>query len=186
MNPSTKELLEAVKTVASDKVIILPNNKNVVLTAEQVQNLTNKRIQVIPTKTIPQGVAALLAFDYEADFETNAQLMTEARDGVRTIEITRAVRSAHLNGLSIKKKQAIGMLDGELLATGSSTIDILNKMMAKIDLKKKEIITIYYGADTGKEEAEKVSASIQERYPQLQVEIVQGSQPYYDYIISIE
>lgn len=186
MNPSTKDLLEAVKTVSSDKVIILPNNKNVVLTAQQVQSLTDKKIEVVPTKTIPQGVAALLAFDYEADFATNAQLMKEAESNVKTIEITRAIRSAHLNGLTIKKKQAIGLLDGELLAAGNHTIDILNKMLAKLDLKKTEIITIYYGADTKPDDAEQVSASIRERYPRLQVEVVRGNQPYYDYIISIE
>jgi len=186
MNPSTKDLLQAVKVVASDKVIILPNNKNVVLTAEQVQSLTDKRIEVVPTQTIPQGVAALLAFDYEADFDTNAQLMTETKSTVKTIEITRAIRSTQLDGLSIKKRQAIGLLDGELLAAGNNTFDVLNKMLAKLDLKKTEIITIYYGADTEQAEAEQISTSIREQYPQLQVEVVQGGQPHYNYIISIE
>jgi len=186
MNPSTKDLLQAVKAVASDKIIVLPNNKNIVLTAEQVQALTEKRVEVVPTQTIPQGVAALLAFDYEADFETNVQLMKEAQSTVKTIEITRAIRSAQLDGLKIKKRQAIGLLDGELLAAGSTTIDIVNKILAKLDLKQTEIATIYYGADTKPTEAEQVSASIREQYPQLQVEVVQGGQPYYNYIVSIE
>ncbi|GAI71821.1 unnamed protein product, partial [marine sediment metagenome] len=98
MNPSTKDLLQAIESVASDKVIILPNNKNIVLTAEQVQSLTAKSIEVVPTETIPQGIAALLAFDYEADFETNAQLMNKAKSAVKTIEITRAIRSTRLGG----------------------------------------------------------------------------------------
>ncbi|MFC1939900.1 DAK2 domain-containing protein [Chloroflexota bacterium] len=186
MNPSTKELLQAVKTVSADKVIILPNNKNIVLTAGQVHSLTDKRIEVVPTHTIPQGVAALLAFDYEADFETNARLMREATSTVKTIEITRAVRSTQLNGLSIKKRQAIGLLDGELLAAGTHPVDIINKILARLDLKKAEIITIYYGADTELAEAEQVSASVREQHPQLQVEIVRGGQPYYNYIVSIE
>ena len=186
MNPSTKDLLQAVIAVASDKVIILPNNKNIVLTAEQVQPLTDKRIKVVPTKTIPQGVAALLTFDYEADFETNAQLMMEALSTVKTIEITRAVRSAHLDGLHIKRKQVIGLLDGDLLAAGASTIDVIKKMLAKLDLKKGEIITVYYGAETEPGEPEQVSASIRELYPQLQVEVVRGGQPHYNYIVSIE
>ncbi len=186
MNPSTKDLLQAVKTVASDKVIILPNNKNIVLTAEQVQALTDKTVEVVPTLTIPQGVAALLAFDYEADFETNAQLMREVRSTVKTIEITRAIRSAQLDGLSIKKRQTIGLLDGELLAAGKNSIDIVTKMLARLDLKNAEIVTIYCGADAKQTEAEQVSASIREQYPQLQVEVVQGGQPYYNYIISIE
>jgi len=186
MNPSTKEILQAVKMVASDKVIILPNNKNIVLTAEQVQTLTEKTIKVVPTHTIPQGVAALLAFDYEADFETNTQLMSEAISAVKTIEITRAVRSAQLDGLKITKKQAIGLLDGELLAAGNNTIDIISKMLAKLDLTKAEIVTIYYGVDTEPAEAEQVSSSIREQHSQLQVEIVQGGQSHYNYIVSIE
>jgi len=186
MNPSTKDILQAVKAVASDKVIVLPNNKNIVLTAKQVQSLTDKMVEVVPTQTIPQGVAALLAFDYEADFETNVQLMKEAQSTVKTIEITRAIRSAQLDGLKIKKRQAIGLLDGELLAAGSTTIDIVNKILAKLDLKQTEIATIYYGADTKPTEAEQVSANIREHYPQLQVEVVKGGQPYYDYIVSIE
>jgi dihydroxyacetone kinase-like predicted kinase len=105
---------------------------------------------------------------------------------VKTIEITRAVRAAQLDGLSIKKKQAIGLLDGELLAAGKNTIDILNKMLAKIDMNQNEIVTVYYGADTSSDEASQVSESIREQYPQLQVEVVKGGQPYYDYIVSIE
>jgi len=186
MNPSTKDLLQAVELVVSDKVIILPNNKNVVLTAEQVQSLTTKVIKVVPTETTPQGVAALLAFDYEADLETNAQLMREAKSAIKSIEITRAVRSTQLNGLTIKKKQAIGLLDGDLLAVGNNTIDVLNKMLAKLDLNKAEIITIYYGADTELAEAEQVSNSIREQYSQLQVDVVRGGQPHYNYIVSIE
>jgi DAK2 domain fusion protein YloV len=186
MNPSTKDILQAVKTVASDKVIILPNNKNVVLTANQVPSLTDKKVEIVPTQTIPQGVAALLTFDYEADFETNAQLMKEAASKVKTIEITHAVRSAQLNGLKIKKKQSIGLLDGELLAGGNNPSDVLLKILAKLDLKKMGIITIYYGADTQQTEAEQVSANIRDRYPQLQVEVVRGGQPHYNYIVSIE
>jgi len=186
MNPSTKDILQAVKAVASDKVIIIPNNKNIILTAEQVKSLTNKKVEVVPTRTIPQGVAALLSFDYEADFETNARLMTEAQSTVKTIEITHAVRSAQLNGLKIKKKQAIGLLDGDLLAAGENPIAVLNKMLAKIDLSKAEIITVYYGVDTEPDEAERVSTNIREKYPQLQVEMVRGGQPYYNYIVSIE
>ncbi len=186
MNPSTKDLLQAVKMVASDKVIILPNNKNVVPTAEQVHSLTDKKVEVVPTQTIPQGVAALLTFDYEADFETNARLMKEAKSNVKTIEITRAIRSAQLDSLKIKRKQAIGLLDGDLLAAGNDSIDVLEKILAKLDLRKAEIVTIYYGADSELAEAEQVSASVRERYPQLQVEIVRGGQPYYNYIVSLE
>ncbi len=186
MNPSTKDLLQAVESVVSDKVIILPNNKNIVLTAEQVQSLTAKSIEVVPTETIPQGVAALLAFDYEADFETNTQIMSNAKSAVKSIEVTRAVRSTQLNGLKIKKKQAIGFLDDSLVAVGNNTNDVLNEVLAKLDLDKAEVITIYYGADTEPAEAEQISLSIGEQHPQLQIEVARGGQPHYNYIISIE
>jgi len=186
MNPSTKDLLQAVESVVSDKVIILPNNKNIVLTAEQVHSLTTKSIAVVPTETIPQGIAALLAFDYEADFETNAELMTKSKSAVKSIEITRAVRSTQLNGVQIKKKQAIGFLDGQLVAVGDSTSNVLNEALGKLNLDEVDVITIYYGADTKPAEAEQISVNIGKQHPQLQIEVVRGGQPHYNYIVSIE
>ena len=186
MNPSTKDLLQAVDSVVSDKVIILPNNKNIVLTAEQVLSLTRKSVEVVPTETIPQGVAALLAFDYEADFETNVQIMKNTKSAVKSIEITRAVRSIELGGLKIKKKQPIGFLDGDLVAVSDNTIGALNQTLAKLDLDQAEVITIYYGADAELAEAEQVSLDIRKQYPQLQIEVVPGGQPHYNYIVSVE
>jgi len=186
MNPSTKDLLQAVEGVASDKVIILPNNKNIIATASQVQSLTEKKIEVVPTTTIPQGVAALLAFDYEADLEANISIMARAISAIKTVEICRAVRSAKLGDLQIRKKQPIGFLDGDLVAVGESALEVLNKMLSKLDLNKIEVITIYYGDDTKSEEAEQVASDIRNRYPQLQIEVVKGGQPHYNYIISIE
>jgi len=186
MNPSTKDLLQAVEAVPSEKVIILPNNKNIVLTAEQVPALTKKKIQVVPTRTVPQGVAALLAFDYEADLETNTVNMYQAQAEVRSIEITRAVRATRLGRLDIKKNQAIGFLDGDLVAVGDKTDEVLNEVLERVESDKAEVVTIYYGADTKPAEAEQAAATIRESYPQLQVEIVQGGQPHYNYIASVE
>jgi DAK2 domain fusion protein YloV len=186
MNPSTKELLQAVEVVPSEKVIILPNNKNIVLTAEQVHSLTKKKVNVVPTKTIPQGVAALLAFDYEADLETNAVSMYKAQSEVRSIEITRAVRATRLGGLDIKKNQAIGFLDGDLVAVADKVDEVLTEALERVDPDKAEVVTIYCGADTKPAEAEQVAAAIRKRYPQLQVEVVQGGQPHYNYIASVE
>ncbi|MFQ5997375.1 MAG: DAK2 domain-containing protein [Dehalococcoidales bacterium] len=186
MNPSTKDLLQAVESVNSDKVIILPNNKNIVATANQVQSLTEKTIEVVPTETIPQGVAALLAFDYEANLSTNVQIMGKAMSAVKSIEITRAVRSTKLGELKIKKKQPIGFLDGDLVAVGNSTLDVLNQVLAKVALDKVEVITIYYGADTKSAEAEEVGNGIREQCPHLQIEVVRGGQPHYNYIVSME
>ncbi|MBN1366416.1 MAG: DAK2 domain-containing protein [Dehalococcoidales bacterium] len=186
MNPSTKELLQAVESVQADKVILLPNNKNIVLTAEQVHSLTKKEVKVIPTKSIPQGIAALLAFDFEADFESNIKLMDEARQGVKTIEITRSVRSTKLGGFKIRKKQPIALLDDELVSVADTPLEVLSKVMSKLGLDKAEIVTIYYGADSETAEAEEMAAGIRENYSHLQIDVVQGGQPHYDYIVSIE
>ncbi len=186
MNPSTKEILQAVKSVGSNKVIVLPNNKNVVLTAQQIPKLTDKQVEIIPTHTIPQGVAALLTFDYEADFGTNVQLMKEAIGKVRTIEITQAVRPATLNSLRIKKKQYIGLLDDELLAAANTPEEVLTKMLTKLNVKKAEIVTLYYGQDVKEQQANTLAAAIRQKYDDLQVEVVRGGQPHYSYIVSVE
>jgi DAK2 domain fusion protein YloV len=186
MNPSTKEILQAVESTFSDKIIILPNNKNIISTAEQVQSLTQKKVAVIPSRTIPQGVVALLAFDYEADYDTNADIMTRALTSVKTIEITRAIRSTKVNGLKIKRKQPIALLDGELLAADNTSEDVINKILGELDLAKAEVLTIYYGEDASPDEAEQIGSNITEKYPDLQIEVVRGGQPHYDYIISVE
>jgi dihydroxyacetone kinase-like predicted kinase len=141
---------------------------------------------VVATKTIPQGVSALLAFDYEADLETNTQLMETAKSAVKTIEVTRAVRSTQLNGHKIRKKQAISLLDGGFSVVGDTPTNVLNETLSKLNLDEAEVITIYYGADTESTEAEQVGSVICERRPQLQVEVVKGGQPHYNFIVSVE
>jgi len=186
MNPSTKDILQVVESTLSDKVIILPNNKNIIAAAKQVESLTEKKIAVVPTKTIPQGVVALLSFDYEAEFNTNAEIMEKALPSVKTIEITRSVRATKINGLKIKRKQPIGLLDGELIAVGDTNLDVINQLLSRLDLEKAEVITIYFGEDAETEETEQINAGITELYPHLQVELIRGGQPHYSYIISIE
>ena len=186
MNPSTKDILQAVESTPSEQVIILPNNKNIILTANQVQSLTKKKVTVVPTKSVPQGVVALLAFDYEADFQTNARIMENALASVKTIEVTRSVRATKINGLKLKRKQPIALLDDELIAAGETNIEVINKVLSKLSIKQAEVITIYYGSDAEVAEAEQLSAGITEKHPHLQVEVIRGGQPHYTYIISIE
>ncbi|AKG53861.1 dihydroxyacetone kinase family protein [Dehalogenimonas sp. WBC-2] len=186
MNPSTKDILQAVESTASDKIIILPNNKNIIPAAEQVKHLTSKTISVVTTETLPQGVAALLAFDYEADLEANVQRMTAAAEGARSIEITHAVRDTKINGLVIKKNQAIGLLDGHLAAVNELSEDVLCDLLAKTDLSKIEVMTLYFGAEVTEEGAIKLAESLRGKYPAIQVEVVCGGQPHYDYIVSLE
>jgi uncharacterized protein len=127
-----------------------------------------------------------LAFEYEADFETNAKVMEKARNSVRTIEITRAIRTTKIGDMRIRKNQAIGLLDTDLVAVGNTALNILDQVLEKIELDDAEVVTIYYGQDVEQDEAEILNSSFKERYSNLQIELVRGGQPHYDFIISIE
>ncbi|MBA7593561.1 hypothetical protein ES703_00490 [subsurface metagenome] len=186
MNPSTEELLRAVETVPAEKVILLPNNPNIVLAAEQARELSEKKVEVVATESIPQGIAALLAFDCEADFEANIRAMDRARGALRTVEITRAVRKAKFGDLVMAKGQPIGFLDDQLVAAADSMFQVIDEVLGKIDLEQSELITLYYGADTEDAEAEKIAEALRQKYPQLEVEVIYGGQPHYNYILSLE
>jgi DAK2 domain fusion protein YloV len=186
MNPSTMDILQAVEAVPSDNVIILPNNKNIVLTASQVQSLTGKNVKVIPTETVPQGITAMVAFTAEADFTANAEQMIEAIARVRTLEITHATRSTRLDGLEIKEGQAIGLLDGQLYVAADKPDDVIFDLLSRIDISGAGIVSIYYGADTQAADAEIISKRICRQYPSLEIEVINGGQPHYNYLISVE
>jgi dihydroxyacetone kinase-like predicted kinase len=151
-----------------------------------VHSLTEKTIEVVATETIPQGIAALLAFNSEADLEANVRTMTGAKSAVKSITVTRAVRAVKLGGLKIGKKQAIGFLGRDLVATGDSTADVLAEVLTKADLGEAEVVTIYYRGDAERAEVEQVTHSIREQHPHLEIELVQGGQPHYHYIVSVE
>lgn len=187
MNPSVQEIVAAVEAVPSKKVILLPNNKNIILTASQAQALTSKEIAVVPTRTLPQGVAALIAFNYEGTLEENVQAMEEAVAGVKTVEITKAVRSTQIKGLKIKKGQFIGIVDDEeLVAAGDSIAEVLFEALVKADIESAEIVTLYCGADVEAAQVEQIVQEIHNKYPEKQAEMVTGGQPHYSYIISLE
>jgi uncharacterized protein len=187
MNPSVREILQTVDDVPSDNVIILPNNKNIILTASQVQNLTSKKIKVIPTKTLPQGIAALLSFNYEIDIEENVQSMESAISSVVTLEITRAVRTTKLNNISIKEGQAIGIVDDkDIVAAGDVISDVVMVALPKAGVDKAEVLTVYEGLDVEPKETEILIERIKSKYPDKQIEVVNGGQPHYVYIISLE
>ncbi len=186
MNPSTRDMLQAVESVPQQKVIILPNNENVVPAARQVQELTSKKVKVVPTRTIPQGVAALLAFNYDADLKANAAAMESALPSVKTLEVTRAVRTAKIGDVKIGNRQAIGFVDGDLAATGDKPAGVLVDLLGKMDTSQSEIVTIYYGQATRRSEAEAVAEAVRKKLPRLEVELVYGGQPHYHYIASVE
>lgn len=186
MNPSTGEILKVVASVPSNKVIILPNNPNIVLGAEQVRGLSAKRVEIVATETIPQGVAALLAFNYEADLDANVAGMREAISTVRTVEVTTAVRPAKIGDLDMKEGQAIAFLDGKAVAVSDSIPQVVNEVLEQMDIAGSEIVTVYYGADTGATEAEGIAEALRLKYSHLEVEAIYGGQPHYNYVISVE
>lgn len=186
MNPSTEELLKAVSTVPCQRVIILPNNPNVILTAQQARAMSSKEVAVVPTTTVPQGISALLAFNYQSDLRTNVDLMERAVAQIQTIEITNAVRSVQINGLQIQEGQFIGLLNGELLEAGNELQPVAQAMMQRLDMSRYEIVTVYWGLAVTLEEAECMASWIREHYAGQEVELVEGKQPYYQYIISVE
>ncbi|MBM3133839.1 MAG: DAK2 domain-containing protein [Chloroflexi bacterium] len=186
MNPATEDILQAIEDVTADQVIVLPNNKNIVLAAQQTRELTKKQVAIVPTHTIPQGVAALLAFNYGADLETNCQAMERAIAHVQTGEVTTAVRNTHVNGLQIQAGAVIGLLNGMLTATGISTEAVVYSLLEQMAAQEREIITLYYGQGVAPSQAEALRQEIQQRYSRQEVELVDGGQPHYSFIISVE
>ena len=188
MNPSTRELLDAVERAPTERVIVLPNNGNIVLTAQQVRALAEKEVAVVPTETLPQGIAALLAFRLDADLATNASLMLEAARLVDTLEITRAVRSSRLDGLHVREGELIGLLNGRLEVTGKAHERVIRDLIRKARPNGRpwELATFYFGARIQPSEAEALLARLRGRYHAQQFQLIRGEQPFYDYIISIE
>lgn len=186
MNPSAQDLLQAINHVQSNRVILLPNDKNIILAANQVRELTPKQVQVIPSRSVPQGVAALLAFNYQADLAFNVRAMTAALGRVRTLELTHATRAAHFNGLGVRQGQPIALLDGELVAAGDEVRALVLHGLHLAGTEQSEIVTLYYGADQNAGAAEEMRALIQHEFPAQEVEVHSGGQPLYPYLISIE
>ena len=186
MNPSVQELLQAVESSPSDNAVILPNNPNILLAAKQVPDLTRKKVEIVPAKTVPQGIAALLAFNPEATLEENAAAMKSALSTVRTGEVTTAVRSMEIDGFSVKQGQAIAFLDRKPVAAEDSMSAAVLNLLSRISIDQDGLVTIFYGANTYSGEAEKIAEVIRERYTGQEIEVVAGGQPHYDYIISVE
>jgi DAK2 domain fusion protein YloV len=186
MNPSTEELLKAAENLQTDQVIILPNNSNIILAAQQAQRLSEKNIRIVPTRTIPQGVSALLAFNYQADLDTNAGVMERAAGEVETAEITIATRAVQLNGVDVKKGEVIGLLNETLAASGDAPEQVVEEVLRQMKAEGYEIITIYYGENITQGEAEAMAAKISQDYPEQEIELVNGGQPHYLYILSAE
>jgi DAK2 domain fusion protein YloV len=186
MNPSTKDLLEAIESLPNDRVILLPNNRNVILAAEQTCALSSKSVAVVPSRLVPQGIAALLAFNYQADLETNVAAMTGALGDVETGEITFASRSAMVDGIRVTEGEVIGLHDGTLKVNGETVEQVVRALLKEMDSEQCEIVTLYYGEDVSESEAERLADLLQRDWPEQEIEVVAGGQPHYPYILSTE
>ncbi|MBO8167830.1 MAG: DAK2 domain-containing protein [Thermoanaerobacteraceae bacterium] len=186
MNPSTEDLVAAINSVPADKVIVLPNNKNIIMAAQQAQNLVDKEVAVIPSKTFPQGIAAMLAFNAEASLAENGAAMNEAMDLVVSGEVTYAVRDSSVNGLKISEGDILGIKDGEIEVVGTEVQQVVIELLEKMADEDAELLTLYYGQDVTAEEAGELRKKIEQQFPDLETEVYAGGQPVYYYIISLE
>ena len=186
MNPSTADILDAINSLSTDKVIVLPNNKNIIMAAQQAAAMSDREIAVVPTKSVPQGVGALLALDQQATLDGNVNAMVQAVKEVITGEVTWAVRDVELNGLAVQEGDFIGLLNGDLVATAESFDEAVQKTLAKVDFTDRELVTLYYGEDVKETEAASLAEALGESYPEVEFEVVYGGQPHYPYLISIE
>jgi DAK2 domain fusion protein YloV len=186
MNPSTQEILKAIENVASQEVLVLPNNGNVLLAARLAAELADKHVIVVPTSTVPQGISALLAFNYQANIETNAERMNDAAGEIQTVEVTRAVRSTQINGIDVNEGDIIGLLNDQLVACGNDYAATVLDVLSQAATDEYEVATIYFGQDATLEESHILAHQISERYPDLEIEIHEGGQAHYHHILSLE
>jgi DAK2 domain fusion protein YloV len=186
MNPSTEDILKLVESVPQNEVIILPNNGNIVMSARQTASLTKKQVAVVPTDTIPQGMSALIALNFEATLDENATAMMEAAKNVQTAEITRAIRDAKVEGIEVKSGEIIGLINNRLVTTGAELDTVAWELMERMQAADRELITIYWGGDLKEQDAQAFAEQVRSRYGDAEVELVNGGQPFYDYIISAE
>ena len=186
MNPSTQDFIKLLEAIPVDAAIVLPNNGNVVMAARQAAEICKKHVIIVPSKTIPQGIAAMLAFNDQRSLEANAQAMEAATHHVLTGEITTATRAIEYNGISVEEGHIIGLLNDELTAANETIEETFFTLLDQMDAKDLEIVTLYYGNGVTVAEAETMGAAIRAKYSNLEVEIVEGGQPHYYYIISAE
>lgn len=186
MNPSTEEMLAVVEAVNAAHVILLPNNRNVRLAAEQVARLSSKRVSVLPTTSMPQAIAAMMAFSAGEPAEKVLDAMRRAMQSVRVGEITRAVRDAKMNGWTITEGQTLSIAEGEIVGVSDDLEAAVYTLVETLRDDDSEVITLYYGADVTESEAEALVRLLQERFPDLEVEFYAGGQPVYTYLITVE
>lgn len=186
MNPSTQDILNSFENLPTDKVIILPNNKNIVMAANQAKDVTVKKVAVVPSKTIPQGLSAMLSLQPDGELDSVADRMIKALGNVKTGEITTATRSVEIDGVKVENGQVISLLDGKLVASAGSVEEGCMALLEKANAEDHELVTLFYGENMSHAEANHIADMIRTKYSNLEVEVQEGGQPHYQFIISVE
>lgn len=186
MNPSTQDIARAINEANAKRVILLPNNKNIIMAADQAAELSDSDVVVVPTKTIPQGMSALLAFHPDEDLETNKAMMTEASNQVKTGQITYAVRDTQIDGMTIENGNFMGLADGKIKATDHDKLIVSKNLLVELITDNDEIITILQGEEGTDEEVAELKAFLTDKYEDLEIEVHKGNQPIYSFIFAIE
>ncbi|MBD1224470.1 DAK2 domain-containing protein [Virgibacillus halodenitrificans] len=186
MNPSTKDITDAIKQANGKQVLILPNNKNIIMAADQAAELADEEVRVVPTKTIPQGISAMLAFHPEADIDMNKETMNEARQHVKTGQVTYAVRDTQIDGITIENGHFMGILDGKITSTNQDHFETVKLLLKEMIGEEDEILTILQGEDVKDEELNTLVKYVEEAYEDIEIEVHKGNQPIYSYILSVE
>lgn len=185
-NPSTEEIFQAIEQLPTNKVVVLPNNKNIFLAAEAARDLTSKQVAVVPSRSIPQGIAALMALRPERDVAANAATMERSLGSVKTGEITRATRTVELEGVNVKEGSIIGLVDGRLVCSGPDEDAVLDELLQGMAIDECGIVTVYYGQDVTEAQAATLADRVRRQYPDVEVETVAGGQAHYFYILGAE
>lgn len=186
MNPSTEDIVKAIQEVGAERVLILPNNKNIIMAAEQAAEVIGIEAAVVPTTTVPEGLSALLAFNPEANVSVNAASMAEAASYVKTAQVTHAVRDTSIDGIDIKKNEFMGISAGKIVTTNASLEEVTKSLLTQVIDEEAEIVTVLYGEDVSEEEAAVIEEFIEDNFDHAEVELYNGKQPLYPYIISVE
>ena len=186
MNPSTQEILSAFENLPTDKVVILPNNKNIILAAQAAKEVTVKNVHIVPSRTIPQGLAAMMHLNPDGEVEAVAAKMTRALDDVTSGEITIATRSVEIDGVAVEKGQVIALMNGALVLSAASVEQACMRLLENADAASHELITLFYGEDLAPAEANRIVDLIRSAYPSQEIELQYGGQPHYQLIISVE
>ena len=186
MNPSTEDIVKAIEECHAEHVFVLPNNKNIIMAAEQAVEVAKTSVSVIPTKTVPQGLGAMIAFHPDGDQSSNVEAMTAASAQVKTGQVTHAVRDTTIDGIDIKKNDFMGLAEGKIVATHAEKMEVSKELLQSLLDDESEIVTVIYGEEASEEAVQQVISFIEQAYPDVEIEVHDGKQPLYPFVFSIE